>query len=337
MYEVVIYQRGYFPIGLRYDEKESYDRFGYITSSDGESLSHAKQASQGVFIILENGSFVHGRNVHAVVPGKANTNAITFGLKGKDHKQLKKGGYSFNAEIKFELKHLYFELLHKAIHHLPNEVVQRLNPTEEMLSQFKPSQFDRIFGKPPYSNIELDQEVQMKALYGAFRSSHALPVLIAGPFGTGKTRLLARAAYEILKGKKSRVLICVHHQTSADTFVEYFSEMKKNGWEINVIRVVPHESYISGHGRGEKHIIPVKTRYNLTPHELEKNRLVITTLSGAPGLFFRLPADKRRGFFSDILIDEGAQTREPETVGPLTLAGRFTRIIIAGDHCQVKL
>ena len=31
------------------------------------------------------------------------------------------------------------------------------------------------------------------------------PILVAGPFGTGKTRLLARAAYEILKWKKSRV------------------------------------------------------------------------------------------------------------------------------------
>ena len=56
----------------------------------------------------------------------------------------------------------------------------------------------------------------------------------------------------------------------------------------------------------------------------------------APYLYHKIPGEwKRRGFYTDILIDEGAQTREPETVGPLSLAGRFTRIVIAGDHRQV--
>ena len=41
----------------------------------------------------------------------------------------------------------------------------------------------------------------------------------------------------------------------------------------------------------------------------------------APYLYHKIPGEwKRRGFYTDILIDEGAQTREPETVGPLSLA-----------------
>jgi len=35
-------------------------------------------------------------------------------------------------------------------------------------------------------------------------------------------------------------------------------------------------------------------------------------------------------------MDEGAQAREPEAVAPLTFADARTRIIIAGDHKQVK-
>ena len=34
-------------------------------------------------------------------------------------------------------------------------------------------------------------------------------------------------------------------------------------------------------------------------------------------------------------MDEGAQSREPEAVAPLTFASRDTKIIIAGDHKQV--
>ena len=34
-------------------------------------------------------------------------------------------------------------------------------------------------------------------------------------------------------------------------------------------------------------------------------------------------------------MDEGAQTREPESVGPLCLANKETKIVIAGDHNQV--
>jgi len=39
--------------------------------------------------------------------------------------------------------------------------------------------------------------------------------------------------------------------------------------------------------------------------------------------------------FTHILIDEGAQTREPEAVAPLGLADDNAKIVIAGDHLQV--
>ena len=42
-----------------------------------------------------------------------------------------------------------------------------------------------------------------------------------------------------------------------------------------------------------------------------------------------------KNVFTHILIDEGAQTREPETVAPLSMANRHTKIVIAGDNQQV--
>ena len=42
-------------------------------------------------------------------------------------------------------------------------------------------------------------------------------------------------------------------------------------------------------------------------------------------------------FFTHILLDEAAQVREPEAVGPLCMANQNTRIVIAGDDRQVGM
>ena len=42
-----------------------------------------------------------------------------------------------------------------------------------------------------------------------------------------------------------------------------------------------------------------------------------------------------KNVFTHILIDEGAQTREPETIAPLSMANGCTKIVIAGDNQQV--
>ena len=134
MYDVVIYQNKYIPDGLQYEDSEKYDRFGYITSDDGDSLAHAKQASEGSFIVLENGSFVHVHHVRARVPYSANSSAIIIAFSADQLSKLKfskvfsKTPFEFKAEVKFELKHSYFSRLHSAIQYLPGHVINRLTP-----------------------------------------------------------------------------------------------------------------------------------------------------------------------------------------------------------------
>lgn len=43
------------------------------------------------------------------------------------------------------------------------------------------------------------------------------------------------------------------------------------------------------------------------------------------------------GFFTHILLDEAAQAMECETIMPLALATKSTRIVLAGDHMQVSV
>lgn len=63
----------------------------------------------------------------------------------------------------------------------------------------------------------------------------------------------------------------------------------------------------------------------------ENNIVIITTCLTTPHLHFLKP-----GYFTHILIDEGSQMREPEAVAPLQLAGKNTKIVIAGDENQVS-
>ena len=272
----------------------------------------------------------------------ANFNAIVISFDAEQHGKLMKSGlfntdvFSFKAKIKFDLKHSYFTLLHKSIKNLPGEVIKRLIPTDSVVYSGKYIQHEECPRVITYDKMELD-EVQVKALNCMLQSSSSLPVLIAGPFGTGKTRLLARLAYEILRESDRRVLICAHHQTSVDTFMDYFCEMQSIQQNlIGMIRVIPNDTYHSE--TRKKHKKFFKARHMLSPKDFKNTRLVITTNNTAGKLFWNVPGDtagKKREFFTDFLLDEGAQAREPEAVGPLSLAGRQARIVIAGDHCQV--
>ena len=61
--------------------------------------------------------------------------------------------------------------------------------------------------------------------------------------------------------------------------------------------------------------------------------LIITTCMTALQLAKIVP----RGFFTHILLDEGAQMREPEAIAALSMAGRNTKIVVAGDQNQASM
>ena len=318
-------------------------RYGYITSNSGDTLSHIKQASQGAFITLELNKIIHVKFVSGFqIPNKANFNALTFAIHEKDCNMLEqftkeipqkrfKNDFCIRRHVKFELKYFYFQTLHAAVDNLPAYVIQRLIPNPKLLSVEHKIPYES--SRPAYKCLHLDR-MQINGLETVFSSSPNFPILIAGPFGTGKTRMLATIAYEILKKRNSRVLICAHHQASADTFVDYFGSMIDDvrPWRIAMVRIVPNSTYHLKDFQKYKHFfIPID---DVSKDFVMSKRLVITTLGTVQKLKYVLPY--RTKFFTDILIDEGAQTREPETVSPLIFAGETTRIVIAGDHCQVR-
>ena len=333
-YKIVLYQPGYLPEKLD-DEKEEHVRYGLISGSDGDAMAYAKQASEGAVIALPNGSLVHVRQVFAYVPRGEDATSITIALTQPELNNLLQWNrnsqrwFEFEANVRFKLKHSYFQRLHQAVTKVTPEVIAKIMPEKDDFREYDivPQR------KPKFEQLELDYTGQMQALNAIISSHSTAPILVVGPFGTGKTRLLARAAYQILriKRKRARVLVCAHHQASVDTFLEYFGQMKGDKdepWHVELVRIIPNKRYHSNIRDMYNHLF--KTVREIQSLKLDRFQLVITTLGTA--LHLHKPGKK---FFTHILMDEGAQTREPESVGPLSLANQETKIVIAGDHYQV--
>ena len=166
-------------------------------------------------------------------------------------------------------------------------------------------------------------------------SRSSAPVLIPGPFGSGKTRLLAVAAQEILRYSEEnkedgRVLICCYQQDSADVFMnEYFLKEQGTLHDVEVVRVTTKQR-LTNLKVNTCFITVSDFKKSFHVYQSKKHVIFVTTCGLALWM-----SDVAKNYFTHILIDEGAQTREPETITPLIMANKDTRIIIAGDTQQV--
>lgn len=237
------------------------------------------------------------------------------------------------VSARFEVNHNYFNDLNEGVERIGKRILSRLLPEpEDFKAPRKPISIDTR--RHPYRGIDLDPD-QCPALEVILSNQCSAPVIIPGAFGTGKTRLLAIAAeclfreYRKTQQPACRILICCHHQHSADTFMDnYFNKMlhdKRCPWPVTVVRVTSSRYRRFDYSHVEA------TKFELSPYRHETSFLLVTTFGGALRISRKIGCD----FFTHILIDEGAQTREPEALSPFLMANRNTRIVIAGDHQQV--
>ena len=352
-----LYRFHYFSHTQRSQFKEARDehiRFGYITAEDldGDSVSYAKQASEGVCLSINgDGRRKPTCTLELKIIGTdfaKGREKIHLGLELSDVLKLQsvfpqcaKSDVNFdNVTIKFLLKYSYFNLLKRAVDCLSNEVIESKLIINDCLNFFEEYGYGQSTSMEGCVKelVKLDKgegmlhNPQMFALHRILNcDSSKAPVLIVGSFGTGKTRLLARAAYQILHNdKKAKVLVCAHHQKSVDVMLEnYFGKMIEAGWNFgHLVRLVPEGSYRCN----PQYAMYYQTIKQLKDLRFEKKyiRLVLTTFSSSLSLSSYL-----KDHFTHILLDEGAQTREPESIIPLCLASENTKIVIAGDHMQV--
>ncbi|KAM7067154.1 putative helicase with zinc finger domain isoform 2-T5 [Molossus nigricans] len=165
------------------------------------------------------------------------------------------------------------------------------------------------------------------------------PVLIIGPYGTGKTFTLAQAVKHILQQQETRILICTHSNSAADLYIKDYLHpyVEAGNPQARPLRVYFRNRWV-------KTVHPVVHQYCLISsahstfqmpqkEDILKHRVVVVTLNTSQYL---CQLDLEPGFFTHILLDEAAQAMECETIMPLALATQNTRIVLAGDHMQLS-
>lgn len=348
-YSLVLYQSGQKPQWI-YNRNEGYQRcvrYGYLEGITADQVAYIAQSSEAAFIVgngneirmdIMKENFSHS-DEHLYV---GFTHEGMMNLKELIPELPRQNVTYRQVQVQFEVKHSYFNNLIRSVNNISDEVIKRLLPD---CKDFLPKLSATIDISDQMSLVseQLDTEDQLNALRAiALYPLSSPPILINGSFGTGKSRVLAIATYFIIESssdtKPARVLVCAHHQASADHFVEtYFGEMmQRHSWKArHLFRVTTPNYFI----RSEK--LRQFSEYFLTPDKLkakmQSNRIsngsivIATTFLTA----LRLSETFPYGFFTHILLDEGAQSREPEAIAPLSLASAQTQIVIAGDSNQV--
>ncbi|KAH0619282.1 hypothetical protein JD844_019207 [Phrynosoma platyrhinos] len=238
-----------------------------------------------------------------------------------------KADMSLQVEVQFQINQLLFQKWHHAVDRLYD--VRLVLPDVATCSIPQPPR-QGLLPLLPRGNAKQNQALSFIIGQVAGGIRQVPPLLIYGPFGTGKTFTLAMATLEIIKQPGTRT-----QNSAADIYIhEYFHDYVISGRP----EAVPLRIKYSGHC--VKTTDPITLRYCcLSPNrdsfrlptkkELDQYRIVITTC------MLSLDLGLTAGYFSHILIDEAAQMLECEALVPLSLATLETRIILAGDHMQV--
>ena len=278
----------------------------------------------------------HRAQVTITAPGVASHTVLPYQVSketsgNEDILVLQELPYRFprqsNVHLHFEINHSPYRAIVGALDDVDSDLLKKLLPSSHRKWKQKQQQFYKI------KKGILDDEYQADALTKSLECDPAYPFLILGPFGTGKTRLLVSAAINLTKQKTNCVLVCTHTNRGADYFCEHYcNEFNNQSPPLRPTRVVPSAKAV------ENVIAPRHTKIVLPDNITTKDRLVVTTFITA-SLLKDIQKRSWNGFprFTHILIDEGAQSTEPEVLCALTLGNSSTKIIIAGDNYQVPL
>uniref|UniRef100_A0A8C3J0T0 Helicase with zinc finger 2 n=1 Tax=Calidris pygmaea TaxID=425635 RepID=A0A8C3J0T0_9CHAR len=233
---------------------------------------------------------------------------------------------SHKVEIQFQIDQLLFRQWHQAVDSLLDEKL--------VLPDVASCSIPYSLGSPQKGNSKQKQAISF--ITGQTTTSRQVPpLLIYGPFGTGKTFTLAMATIEILRQPNTRVLICTHTNSAADIYIrEYFHNYvtDRHPWAVP-LRIISTDRPINLTD-------PITQMYcclspdqrsfrHPTRAEIDRHRIIITTSMLSKNL--KVPP----GYFTHIMIDEAAQMLECEALVPLSYASFQTRIVLAGDHMQI--
>ncbi|XP_019641872.1 PREDICTED: helicase with zinc finger domain 2-like [Branchiostoma belcheri] len=246
-----------------------------------------------------------------------------------------KSGSTAEFEVRFQLNRLPFCKMHFAVDNMV--ALHAIVPKRTDMSWVK------MVESLPAQKVQ-DKQLSVKQKTAVTRIISRIghndpPVVLYGPFGTGKTRTMASAAIQLLQQPGTNVLIATQSNSAADLYIrDYFHKHVTSGRsEATPLRVYAKERRLETVDDIVKQyckLDPGKTSFAMPEMEdIMKHRIVIVTLTTS---MYLIRMGIKRGHFTHILLDEAAQAMECETILPLCLADSTTRIVLSGDHKQMS-
>ena len=312
--------------------KPYHHRIGYIKEMGCDEVSYATQSAS--YAVIDYGQYSIQCDILQENMRHAEER-LYVGFKKEVMPMILPGGKgSFKCSdplpVHFRLKFAYFRALKESVRSLDKKVISRILPN--LTSFLATNTFDGAMLAPYREYCSTDQYQALEVIASTPESGP--PVLIAGPFGTGKTRVLALAAHcflreSIAKRRRLAILVCTQQQTSADAYLTMYNQLCTEEEEITVIRLMPKHS--QRENKFTKTIDKFMEEMERNSFRSRQRYLIITTCLTAKLIASVLP----KWFFTHIFLDEGAQMREPEAIAPLSMATPTTKLVIAGDRYQV--
>ena len=309
----------------------------YLLGLSGDNIAYVTQACdgrEGVSISFES------CEIKAAISSKNNDHIENVLYLDFDEESLIEHfptTKKLKVSVKFLLKEWYFVNLQRFVGSLSSEVIQRLIPSPQQFVPFHLNLLDACYMSLSLKMcLKMCSDDQRYALATIVSSPPTgPPVLVTGAFGTGKTRILALATHyylhhSIALKQQACILVCTQQHTSAEAFIEFLMEtdIPKEAYVARVTnRKMGHAKYNYNKSQDE-----FADDYRKNPPSRSRPYLVITTCQTAHTLKKMLP---KVFSFTHILLDEGAQMREPEAIVSLCFADVNTKIVIAGDKQQV--
>ena len=220
-----------------------------------------------------------------------------------------------SASAHFDIGHHSYQHQHKAIASADDCTLAKIFPGATLSS--------RVTKVPNKGPFPLDRQYQLKALNQMLSCNYAAPYLLLGPFGTGKTYLLAAAVAKLLEAGGNRILVCTHRKRGADSIYKILQE-----------RMIRNTARMVGGTDAAERLRSFGTTAVIPSIEAAVFSVLVTTFGVAGNLVELVHSGQM--YFTHILIDEGAQCPEPEALGALVLADEDTKVVIVGDSKQVN-
>ena len=272
-------------------------------------------------------------NVHILNKNNSHTEQKLYIAVDKDYNPLFESHFkpqimengSVHVEVKFLVKSSYFRNLKKSVDSLPMAVIPRIQPCDRKVLSLEILEEEC---EEYMSQLDTEQFTALNAILGK-TLPNSPPILISGPFGTGKTRVMAIAAHLLFqKLPKAQILLCTQQRESADNFMlMYCGVVSASGSNDDAVDKILLRDY--GYKNPKLKRFYVSSR-DLTECDPTSKLLIATTCLTAHFL------QNLQGLqLTHIFIDEGAQMREPEAIAALRMANDSTKIVIAGDPKQV--